>query len=506
MSNSRTYHAIRNISASIGFQVLNVLLSFFNRTVFLYALNVEYLGISGLFGDIFSMLCLADLGIGTAMTYNMYKPLAEGDYDRVAGLVGLYRRIYHTIAMVVTGIGLSLIPFLKYLVNLESDMPHLELYYVLGLANTVASYLVVYKTAVVNADQKSYLITKYSMVFIVLRSIFTAVFLVLTHNYIIYLILQVVFTYLPNFFSSYIAEKNYPFIKKKVQLPKGEAKQIFGNVWSVFLYKISGVLINATDNTLISVLVNTAAVGYYSNYSMIVTRLSGIINTIFYSLTSSLGNLIVKENEHRRYEIFKIMQSVSQILSAFCVVCVFALEEDFIRLWLGPDYVLDRLVLWAMVLNFCFSIILLPIWVFREAAGLYNKTKYVMLVTAAVNIVVSVILGRMLGLAGIIFATSIARLLTYFWYEPILLFRNYFGQSSLVYFWGVLKSLAVTAVIMLVISWIGSMIRVDSLMELLMKGILLAALTLGFVVLAYFRTEGFKLILGRARAMLPGKK
>jgi O-antigen/teichoic acid export membrane protein len=433
---------------------------------------VDYLGIQGLFSDILSMLSLADLGFGTAMTYSMYKPLAEEDYEKLAGLTTFYKKVYRIVAGVITVAGLGLIPFLKYLVNLESDIPHLTVYYVLYLANTIASYLAVYKTCIITADQKSYLITKYTSFFSIASTVCSCIFLLITKNYMVYLCVQVFFTYAKNFFNSYIAVKNYPFINKCVKLPKEETDSILKNVGSVFLYKISGVLINATDNTLISILVSTAAVGYYSNYTVITAKLGAFVNTLFYSLTASIGNLVVSESKEKRFEIFQIMQSVSNILSTFCVICIFFLQQDFIYVWLGADYRLDNMVLCAIVLNFYFSVSLLPIWVYREATGLYRKTRYVMLAAAGINIVLSILLGKWIGLSGILFATSVSRLLTYFWYEPKLLFKEYFGKSCLVYFAGIGKSILVTFVIFIVEYLTVGFIKVNSWPELIAKGIL----------------------------------
>ena len=208
MSNSRTENSLKNISFSIFNQLLNTFLTFLSRTVFIMCLNVDYLGISGLFGDIFSMLCLADLGFGTAMTYSMYKPLAEKDYDRLAGLIYFYKKVYRIIAIAITLIGVALIPFLPYLVNTTTEIQHLNLYYLLMLANVVSSYLVVYKTNILTADQKTYLITKYTSVFSVIRTIFSIIFLVITRSYTVYLVIQVVFTYGTNFFNSYLAGKH----------------------------------------------------------------------------------------------------------------------------------------------------------------------------------------------------------------------------------------------------------------------------------------------------------
>ena len=504
MSDTRTSNSIKNIAFSIFNQLLNTVLAFVSRKIFLMCLSVDYLGISGLFGDIFSMLCLADLGFGTAMTFSMYKPLAEKDYDRLAGLVHFYKKVYRIIAIAIVTIGIALIPFLPYLVNTETEIEHLTWYYILMLANVVASYLVVYKTSIISADQKSFLTTKYTSFFSIARTVLQIAFLLLTHNYTVYLLIQVAFTYITNFFNSYIAEKRYPFIKKKILLPKEDTKGIFSNIKSVFIYKFSSVLITATDNTLISLIVNTTAIGYYSNYTIVSNKINAIVTTIFYSLTASIGNLIVKENYERRYQIFEIMQSVSLILSTFCLTCLLFLQEDFICLWLGEQYLLDKSILYAILTNFYFAIVLMPIWVFREATGLYQKTKYVMLGTAVVNIITSIILGKLIGLAGIIFATSISRLVTYFWYEPFLLFKKYFGKSCANYFLGIGKSIVSTLIVFCVANIASKFILVTNWIWFFIKASVVGIISLTMVFLFYHRSDGFKLLKDRIVGMAKG--
>ena len=161
MGESRTSNSIKNVSASIIYQLLNFILSFVSRSIFIQVLGVGYLGINGLFNDVLSMLNLAELGFGTAMTYSMYKPLAEKDYKTLAGLTQFYKKVYRIIALSIAGIGIILVPFLHNLVNLEQDIPNLEIYYLLFLASNVASYLVTYKTTVMYADQKNYILVKY---------------------------------------------------------------------------------------------------------------------------------------------------------------------------------------------------------------------------------------------------------------------------------------------------------------------------------------------------------
>ena len=413
MTEGRIKNSVRNISYRFVSQVASIVLKFVSRTIFIYILGVEYLGINGLFSEILQMLSLADLGFGTAMVYSMYKPLAEHDEKRLTQLVALYKKIYTIIAITITVIGISLVPFLKYLVNMDKDIPYLKVYYLLYLANTVSSYLVVYKTCILNADQKNYLISKYNTIFSFVSLSVTSVFLLITHNFMVYLIAQVAVTYANNFYVSHVAEKQYPYINNKVEkLPKKEGKQIFQNVKSVFIYKVANTLIGSTDNTLISVLIGTIAVGFYSNYCMIVNNITLFINIIFSSVTASIGNMVVEANKKKNYDVYCLMQFVSFLLSSVAITVTYLVINDLINVWLGEKFVLEPLVLLAIALNMYFSVVLMPMWSYREATGMYLQTKYVMVATAVVNLVVSIALGKILGLSGILFATSIARIST----------------------------------------------------------------------------------------------
>ncbi len=502
MSNSRTSNSIKNIIASVCSQLLNLVLSFVSRSIFIQVLGVEYLGISGLFNDVLSMLNLAELGFGTAMTFSMYRPLAENDYDTLAGLTHFYKKVYRIIALSITIIGLVLIPFLPYLVNLEHPIEHLVLYYILFLTSHVASYLVVYKTTVLYADQKNHVLIKNQAYWSIAQTIIQIIVLLLTHNYILYLIVQILFVYGVNFYNSHVATKNYPYLSRKVKLPKEKTKGIFKDVGSAFIYKIATVLINATDNTLISVLISTEMVGYYSNYNIIVAKLKGIVGTIFYSLIASIGNLLAKEETEHRFQVFQLMQTVCQIICSFCTVCIFLLEEDFIRVWLGNDFILSKSSLIAIVFVFYLNIILSPITSFREAAGLFRKTKFIMLWTAGLNIVLSILLGKIMGLSGILFATALSKLLTHFWYEPLLLFNDYFKKSCSIYFVDFIKGVFITIVIILLAKLVTLWIMPQNWSELILKGIIVAGVSIIMIVICYHKTEGYNIMHNKLISIL----
>lgn len=504
MGNSRTKNSILNMAASVGYQMLNLVLSFVSRTIFLQVLGVGYLGINGLFSDVLSMLNMAELGIGTAMTYSMYKPLAESDQETLAGLTHFYKKIYRFIALTIAVIGVALVPFLPYLINLENDIPHVELYYLLFLAGNVASYFVVAKTTVLYADQKNHILIKYSAFWHTAQIITMLVVLWLTKNYTLYLLTQIFFVYGQNIHKSCVADRYYPFLRKKVKLPKEKTKSIFKDVGSAFIYKVANLLITATDNTLISVLISTEMVGYYSNYHIIVGKLSNLIGTLFSSLIASLGNLIAKESAEKRFQVFQTMQSLSLIISTFCVTCLALLEDDFIRVWLGDAYLLSPPTLLAIVINFYFLIAMKPVTAFREAAGLFRKTKYIMLWAAGLNIGFSVALGMIWGLPGILLATSISKLLTYFWYEPKLLFQDYFVKPCRLYFLEMAQNVMIT-IISIILAWCTTNWFVpQSWMQLIGKGIIVALVSLAVIILCYRKTQGYILLSGKCKSLISG--
>lgn len=486
MTEGRLKKSVRNIMYRFVNQIISIVLKFVSRTIFIYILGVEYLGINGLFSEILQMLSLADLGFGTAMVYSMYKPLAEHDEKRLTQLVALYKRIYTIIAVTIMVIGVSIVPFLKYLVNMDNEIPYLKIYYLLYLANTVSSYLVVYKTCILNADQKNYLISKYNTIFSIISLLATTFFLIITHNFMIYLLVQVVVTYVNNFYVSHVAEKQYPYINDKVEkLPKEEGRKIFQNVKSVFIYKAANTLVGSTDNTLISVLIGTLTVGFYSNYCMIVNNIIFFINIVFSSITASIGNMIVEANKKKNYDVYRLMQFVSFMLSSVTITVTYLVLDDLVKIWLGEKFVLEPLVSTAIVLNMYFSIVLMPIWSYREATGMFLQTKYVMVATAVVNLVVSIVLGRSLGLAGILFATSIARFSTYFWYEPKILFKQFFDRNVWDYYKEIAKNVFVTFTTIVICSLIFSLITVSGWITFLIKALGVFACAVTITILFY---------------------
>lgn len=488
-----------------AYQALSMILNFVSRTVFIYMLGTEYLGLNGIFSDVLSLLSMADLGFSTAMAYSFYQPLADGDEDKITSLIHFYKKIYNTIAAAVCVLGLACIPFLKYIVNTEQDIPNLTVYYLFALAGVVISYMFVYKTTLLTADQKNYKLVQIYMWTTMLRVVLQIAALALFHNYILYLAVSVGIQLLSNLVASNKTEREYPYIKKPCSgklIESDLKKNIVSNMKSVFIYKLSGTLFTATDNIIISMVVSTAAVGLYSNYLMISNKLLLIEQIVFSALTASVGSVIASESAKKRLQIFEAMQSASFIFcgiitSVFCLIV-----NDAIKVWLGEPYMLTTLTVLAVSLNTYLSCVLQPLWIYRDASGLYVKTKYIMLIGALLNIVLSVIMGEWIGVAGVIFASAISRLSTYFWYEPKLLFREYFGESVKGYYLQLLKNLSFVILTVAILYGLLQRLEVVNLYTLILKAAIVGIVCSAVFMLLYMKSDGFQIILNKVKDIL----
>lgn len=500
MEYGRTQKSMLNMAAKFTYQIASILLTFISRTIFINIFGKEYLGLNTLFSDVLSWLSITDLGFGIALAYSFYKPLAENDKKKIAALMNFYKRIYRYIALAVAIIGVGITPFIKFIVNVKTPIDHMQAYYLLSICGVVVSYLYTYKTTIIIADQKEYIVTGIGIAANLVKLLLQIVVLAVFKNYAAYLIINVFVGLVYNIYASRIASRLYPYIKDKEYLDRKEKVSIFSNIKSVFVYKISFVLLNATDNVFVSTLIGTAMVGAYSNYQMIAGKLTNIFSIIFTSMTASVGNVIIKEGEEKRYEIFKGQQLVSFILSCTVVGCFVALANNFVYLWLGNGYILPKSVICIIALNLYMGFVFQPLWSYREATGIYQKTKWIMLICAAVNAILSLVLGKLIGIGGILLATFISKISTYGWYEPKLLFKIYFGKSSKKYFSAMLYNLACVILVTGLLAFISKYWMAQTWILLVVKGIVFMLASAGITYMFYRKNSEMQFLKRRLKA------
>ncbi len=451
---SRVKNSKRNVIMGIATQIITILFSFLTRTFFIKKLGVEYLGLSGLFTNILSILSIADLGFDTAIIYSMYKPIANGDKDKVAGLMRFFKNVYCIMGGIVLGLGLLFLPFLPLIVNTETvSMGEVYVLYLLFLANTVLTYLLANRVAIINADQKMYVVKRYTAIFKTMMSVLQIVSLCIFKSFIIYLVIQLVSTFAMNLYGALKARKMYPFIKEKKEISKQEKKEIYQNVRSMIIYKIGGVILSNTDNILISIIISTQTVGIYDNYNTIMSAITSLTSIFFSSMTASVGNLNATTSEDKKEEVYLRLEFLSTIIYGFCSMCLVSLSSDLIGLLWGRELVSDITIPIAIIINFEMVGLLFPIRLFRETSGLFKEIKYIFIWTSAINLILSVTLGNLLSpfglsLFGIIIATAVARLLTTFWFEPYKLYKYVFKKKAKDYYLRRIKDVVYFAVLL----------------------------------------------------------
>lgn len=491
---SRTENSIINSAMSIVTQVLTVVLNFAVKTVFIKMLNDEYLGVNGLFTNIITMLSLADLGIGIAIPYSLYKPLANKDEHKINVLMNFYKKVYTIIGIAVLLIGLSLTPFLGLIIkDIPKNVPHLSLIYILFVIHSASSYFFVYKKFLIDSDQKGYITSRIIFTFSTLLSIIQIILLVTTKNYILFLLSSIILVIIQNIYISSKANKLYPFIKNKTdeKLEKEDMEGIKKNVSSLFIYKVGTVIMNGTDNIIISKFIGLIIVGFYSNYVLIINSVTTVLNQIFNAITSSIGNLVVTTNKKRSKEVYDNLNFANFWLYALFGVCIIVLINPFINVWIGKKYVMGFSIVFLLVLNFYVLGMQSVTNSFRNAYGLFWIAKYRPIIMVIINIVISVVLVQFIGIEGVLIGTLISRLVTTAWLDPYIVHKYGFEISPKSYYIDYLKYLVIFIAISIILNYFVSMIAINNIFILILIAILVVIIVNVILVLLFFKTSEF---------------
>lgn len=438
MQQSRTKSTLINTSFAILSRVVSMGFGFIQKTIFIRTLGISYTGVSGLFTDILMVLSLAELGIGSAIAYSLYKPLAENDYKRIAQLMNFFRRAYHFIAIIVLVAGLCLLPFINYIVKDVPDITEsIQLIFMLYIINTAITYLLVYKNTLLVAAQKQYIVSNLQTFFTMISISVQCIALLIFENFILYLVLQIVFSLMQNLTINYVATKQYPKLTeyRKEQLSKDDRRNLFKDVRALMLYKVANTVTNSTDSTIISSALGTNQVGILGNYRTIRGYATSMIAQFYNAINPSLGNLAALEGNDRQYKIFQKLDFGTFWMSCFCATAFWILFNPFIELWLGKEeWLLSPVIVAVYVVEFFLSNMLHSVGAFRIANGLFVQTKYLTLIRATLNLVISILLVKPLGILGVLLGTVLSCLLTQLWYEPMILYREVFRVSVWKYY------------------------------------------------------------------------
>jgi len=466
-----------------------------------YTLGADYLGVSGLFTNVLGVLSFTELGIGAAIIFALYKPIAINDNEKVKSLLALYKKAYRLIAAIVSIIGLALIPFLDVLVKTEIPITEIRLYYCIFLFNTVSSYFVTYKTSYVTALQKDYLVTNTTTIGTIITSIFQIVLLLLGGDYLRYLLIAAVVGLLQKIVTVIYLNKKFPILKERSDVPLDDdtKHKIWKNVKALIIHKIGDVSVNQTDNIIISAFISTATVGILSNYTTLNTLISTFTNKFFSSFTASLGNMLAKENIEKQRKIFDVYDLLGFWIYGFVLIAFVTLSQPFIYLWLGEKMLLDNITMILYFVSLYFAGMTFIPYNFKVAAGRFNEDKWVAFAQAITNLLVSIIAINLVGLPGIFIGTIVSRMIVVV-VRPYIVFKYVLCTSSRRYFIRlILRSLLAFSICILmwaIKSYIWGEKTIVRFVLLCISTLLIPNLI--FIVL-YGRSEAFQDILSRIR-------
>lgn len=439
-ASSRIEKSMLNVLTGVFGQMLSFVLSFAIRTVFIKTLGEVYLGLNGLYSNILSVLNLTELGLGTAIVIELYRTVAQKDQEKTKQYLDLYKKAYFVIGMFILIIGVTITPFLQYFINdAESlELINYKLVFVLYLLNTVFSYFFfAYRESILQANQQEYKLRIITYIFKLIEMILQIITLVIWKNIYLYLVIPLILGCISTVVKGVMIGKWFPFIleKPKGRLTSIELKDTVRNIYSVALYKISGTVMNSTDNIILSSYISIIITGLYSNYLILTSAVTTILSKVFNAFTASIGNLNAEESENieKKYNVFQTLSFLNFWVYGFCAVCFFVLFTPFISVWLGPEYVLNPLTEAAIAIKFLFFGLQETIGVHRAAYGLFYKGRYRPIFTVIINIITSIIFVQVFpekyGVVAVLLGTILSNLCVGWWFDVYLIYKHIFKRK-----------------------------------------------------------------------------
>ncbi len=504
---SRTQRSAQNILVGLGGQAIEMVLKFVGRTVFIYCLSVAYLGVNGLFSEILTMLSLAELGIGSAIVFALYKPLKDNDERRIAALMNLYRKAYIVIGISVSIIGAALIPFLKYIIKDPGEIGD-QIYpiYLFYLFNTAITYFFSYKSSLLTADQKNFIVLSIKEICNIIRTVLQTAVLLLTGNFYLYLFVESILILANNIWISVYVDRKYNYIKnyRTEKLDKATKKSLWTNIRALVIIKINTLLVNSTDNTIISIYGGLVEVGLYSNYTMFITIFTNVLGQVFGNISSSIGNLNAEGDKDKSLGVFDAVHMANFWLYSWVSIGICLLLNNVIELWVGANYLLPMSIVYVVAINFYIKGMQNAVWVFKDTYGLFKYGKYMGIGTSVINIVLSIILGKYYGLIGILAATAIARIVTGVWYDPYALFKHGFEKPVRKYFFEYLLYLLLGLMTLGVTFLSINYIPLFGWIGLIVKGMIACILPNLIYILVFRKTKPYALLKEKVMFILLG--
>ena len=505
MKIERTKNAARNILFGIILKAYQIIVPFLMRTAMIYLMGVQYLGLNSLFTSILQVLNLAELGVGSAMVYSMYKPIAEDDETTICALMKLYRTYYRVIGLVIAVVGCMLTPLIPRLVS--GDVPagiNLSVLYLLNLGATVLSYwLSAYKNSILQAYQRTDVVSKVMLVTNTLQYGLQLLVLWRFKNYYYYVIVMLAAQALTNVLTAAAADRLYPKLKPRGKADEKDVQKINQRIKDLFTSKIGGIIYDSADTIVVSACLGLSVLAVYQNYFFILNAVNGIISVIFTACTAGIGNSIVVETKEKNYRDLSKFTFIVCWISGVCASCLLCLYQPFMELWVGKDLMLALSAVVCFVVYFFVRQLNSLYNLYKDAAGMWHTDRFRPLVAALTNLALNVILVQFIGIYGVLLSTVLAILGVGMPWLLHNLFTTIFEKK---FFYGYMKKLifycAMTGVSCIVTYCTCSEIVLGKTGTLLVRGMICLMVPNLIYFLAYRRCEEYRQSLGLVQRIL----
>lgn len=448
MKIERTKNATRNIIFGMLLRLYQILIPFVLRTSMIYCMGVQYLGLNSLFTSVLQVLNLAELGVGSAMVYCMYKPIAEDDRNTICALMKLYRLYYRIIGLVIAVIGIVLVPFIPKLV--KGNIPvNINIYvlYLLNLGTTVLSYwLFAYRNSLVTAHQREDITSKVTLISSTLMYVTQLSILYFVRNYYLYIIVALLSQVFTNIITAIVTTKMYPQYKPVGKLDKSMVSDINQRIRDLFTTKAFIIIIGSTDTIIISAFLGLVVLAVYQNYYYIISSIIGIMTVIYSACYVGIGNSIIVETKEKNFNDLKKFTLIISWIVGFCTVCLFCLFQPFMQVWVGKELQLDFLIMSCLCLSFYIGEINHLLNIYKDAAGLWRQDLYRPIVTALAKLLLNLILVHFWGINGVILSSVFSNIFIGIPWLLRNLFTHLFERKNFVEYF---KRLSIYAVITL---------------------------------------------------------
>ncbi len=441
---SRVKKTLLNARVNLIFYMLTLCLSFFSRKIFLDCLGTDFVGLTGTLQNLLGFLNLAELGIGSAIGYLLYKPLYDHDQQKISEIISVMGYLYRWIGLIILGGGVILSCFLPWIFPDSDTGFHLPLIYFAFysfLGSSLIGYFINYRQNLLGADQRNYVVTAYFQSATIIKTLIQMALAYYTGNYYLWVVVEFTFGIIHSIILNWKINKTYPWLRANIAQGRKLFKkypEVIQYTKRLFVHRISAFAQFQISPILIYAFVSLRIVAYYYNYTIIFDKISILLNNIFGSVSAGVGNLIAEGNKQKTLVVFWELMASRFLIIGILLYVLLNFTHPFITLWLGKEYLLSDTVLYLLLVNFFLSLSRSATDPFLFGCGMFYDT-WAPITEAIIYIIVATIGGYIWGLPGVLLGNTVSLVAIIGIWKPMFLFIKGFKIPGYVYWAGWLK-------------------------------------------------------------------